>query len=207
MNALDLAAFEETPLTSKPFDFVVVPDFVKPGALDAVIADFPEISHPGLSPLSELSYGPAFAALVGEIRSDAFEEAFSDKFGVDLSEFPLMITVRAQCQPRDGRIHTDTASKVVTGILYLNEPWQPAGGRLRLLNGPEDIDDFAAEASPGGGTLACFRRSTHSYHGHKPFTGIRRYVMFNWMTDEAVMAREIARHRFSTKVKRFINFF
>jgi hypothetical protein len=204
MGVLNLDAFASTPLAERPFQFLVVPEFVAPEALGPIISDFPAILHPGLMPLAELSYGPAFAALIEEIRSRETEEAFSDKYGLDLSGMPLMITVRGRSQERDGRIHNDSVNKVVTALLYLNDLWGSEGGRLRMLNGPGDIEDAAAEVPPHGGTLASFRRSERSYHGHKPFTGVRRYVMFNWMCDNAVTTRELLRHRVSARIKRVL---
>lgn len=204
MGLLDLSAFRQASFASEPFQFGVVPGFLKPEALRAAGADFPEIPHAGLFPLSELSGGPSFEALIEEIRSEEVAAAFSEKFGVDLSHRPLMITVRGRCQRKDGRIHTDTKAKVVTALLYLNEEWEADGGRLRFLRGPNDLDDAIAEAPPNGGTLVTFRRSERSYHGHKPYVGVRRYIMFNWMRDARVMGRELARHRRSAQVKRFV---
>jgi hypothetical protein len=204
MSLLDLDAFGDAPLTREPFEFVVVPGFLKSETVAAVRKDFPDISHAGLFPLSELSFGPSFAALIDEIRGRDVEAAFSDKFGVDLSGHPLMITVRGRCQRKDGRIHTDTGSKIVTVLLYLNEEWEAEGGRLRFLRGPNDLDDAVGEVPPNGGTLIAFRRSDRSYHGHKPYVGVRRYVMFNWMTDAKAMARELARHRMSARLKGFV---
>ena len=67
----------------------------------------------------------------------------------------------------------------------------------------DDLNDFIAEISPNGGTFASFLRSDNSWHGHEPYTGERRYVMFNWMTTPAALERELSRHRFSAKVKQF----
>ncbi len=63
------------------------------------------------------------------------------------------------------------------------------------------IEDAAAEVPPTGGTLAAFRRTERSYHGHKPYVGVRRYVMFNWMADHATARREVLRHRLSAAAK------
>lgn len=125
----------------------------------------------------------------------------SRKFDVDLSDKPMMITVRGLAHRRDGRIHTDTESKVVTCLLYLNDIWDEGGGRLRMLKKPDSLNDYAAEVPPNGGTLAAFRRSENSWHGHKPYQGQRRYVMFNWMSSHTAMERELGRHRFSAKLK------
>ncbi len=75
-----------------------------------------------------------------------------------------------------------------------------------MLRAPNDLDDFAVEIPPHGGTLASFLRSDNSWHGHEPFKGERRYIMFNWMTSPAARERELGRHRFSAKIKQFAAF-
>lgn len=204
MELIDLAAFRAAPLTRSPFRFTVVPGFLKSAALPAVRADFPDIRVPGLLPLSELSFGPGFGRLIEEIHGADVEAAFAERFDVDLSNRPMMITVRGYCQKKDGRIHTDMAAKLVTALLYLNHEWDAPGGRLRFLRGPDDLDDAIAEVPPDGGTLVAFRRSDCSWHGHAPCTGERRYIMFNWMTDIAAAERELARHRRSARLKRLM---
>jgi Rps23 Pro-64 3,4-dihydroxylase Tpa1-like proline 4-hydroxylase len=42
---------------------------------------------------------------------------------------------------KDGQIHTDTASKIIAVLVYMNEGWDPEGGRLRLLRGKNDLGD------------------------------------------------------------------
>ena len=42
---------------------------------------------------------------------------------------------------------------------------------------------------PNGGVLAAFRVGRNSWHGHKPFVGQRRYVMFNWLRSDAALTR------------------
>jgi len=129
--------------------------------------------------------------------------AFSETFGVDLTGLPLMVTLRGRCRATDGKIHADSESKIVTALLYLNESWEAPGGRLRLLHRPDDLDDYAAEVPPLAGTLLAFRRTDRSWHGHLPYEGVRRCVMFNWMTDARVAGRELLRHRLSARVKRW----
>jgi SM-20-related protein len=113
-----------------------------------------------------------------------------------------MVTLRARTRPADGRIHTDSTTKVVTALIYLNGEWSDAGGRLRLLRGPDDIEDMIAEVPPLAGTLIAFRRTANSWHGHKPYDGPRRAIMLNWMTDAATAHRELRRHAVSAGVKR-----
>ena len=199
---LDLAALRQAPMTHSPFSFAVVPHFVPDEPAQAVRRDFPVIGHAGLLPVGATQFGPRFAALIRDIRSPQTARAFSEKFDLDLLGRPLMITVRGRCQEKDGRIHTDSETKLVTALLYFNEPWEASGGRLRLTRGPDNLDDMIAEVPPESGTLVTFRRSERSFHGHAPFVGVRRYVMFNWMASGFAARREILRHHVSALAKR-----
>jgi len=51
-----------------------------------------------------VTYGPAFAKLIEEMRSEEFRKAFEAKFDVDLINRPDMITVRGRCSEKDGKI-------------------------------------------------------------------------------------------------------
>jgi len=113
-----------------------------------------------------------------------------------------MVTLRARTRPIDGRIHNDSATKVITALIYLNGAWSDAGGRLRLLRGPHDIDDVIDEVPPLAGTLIAFARSENSWHGHQPYDGPRHAIMLNWMTTAATARRELRRHALSAGFKR-----
>jgi SM-20-related protein len=204
MSALDLAAFSAAPLNREPFEFLVLPGFLKPEARAAINADFPPVDRPGSFPLSEVKYGPAFAALVEELQGPAVRAAFEEKFGIDLTGRPTMITVRGRCWHKDGNIHTDSVSKLITVLIYLNPSWEEPGGRLRLLRSPDNLDDVIVEVPPEEGTLVTFRRSANSFHGHKPFIGPRRVIQLNWVADEGVRRYEGTRHRLSALVKRLL---
>ena len=73
-----------------------------------------------------------------------------------------------------------------------------------MLRSGENLDDMVAEIPPIAGTLLAFRRSDHSWHGHKPFSGERRVIQFNWVTSEDVLRREQNRHRFSATIKKIL---
>src|SRR5579859_7380463 len=66
----------------------------------------------------------------------------------DLAGRPTTTTVRGQCSPKDGKIHTDSLSKIITVLLYMNPGWEQAGGRLRLLRSGNDLEDMIAEVPP-----------------------------------------------------------
>lgn len=204
MSMLDLAAFRATPLERGPFDYLIVPGFIQPAARATIQTDFPRIDKPGSFPLPTLTYGPAFAGLIRELESPEMRRAFEEKFGLDLGGRPTMVTVRGRCQERDGQIHTDTETKIITVLLYLNGAWEAPGGRLRLLRSATDLENVILEVPPMEGTLLAFRRSDNSWHGHKPFVGERRVIQLNWVTDAGVVRREQLRHRLTAFLKRLI---
>jgi SM-20-related protein len=202
LSMLDLERFRAAPLAREPFEFLVVPEFVKTEARSAIDKDYPEIPRAGSFPLGEVTYGPAFAKLIEEMRSEEFRKSFEEKFGIDLTNRPDMITVRGRCSEKDGKIHTDSETKIITILLYMNSAWESSGGQLRLLRSDTNLEDLVLEVPPTEGTLLAFRRSNNSWHGHKPFSGPRRVIQFNWVTSEAVVRREQNRHRFSAWIKK-----
>jgi SM-20-related protein len=207
MDRLDLAAFRATPLTREPFPYLIVPRFIKPAALTAINADYPTIDCPGSFPVSGLTFGPGFQYLLDDLRGPAFRSACEEKFGIDLSGRASMITARGRCGTRDGNIHTDAASKILTVLIYMNPTWEQSGGCLRLLRSGHDLDDVLVEIPPIEGTLLVFRRTDNSWHGHKPFLGPRRVIQFNWVTTHGVERREVLRHRVSAWMKKTLALF
>jgi hypothetical protein len=176
----DFTAFDATPLARDPFDYLIVPGFLRPEALAALNRDFPRIEGPSNYPPERLAYGPAFAALVEALRGRGFAGHLEHKFGVDLSGCTATIGIRRFCEATDGHIHTDHKSKVITVLLYFNEDWPHEGGRLRMVRSATDLDDYAAEVVPAGGPLLAFRRTDKSWHGHKPFVGERRILQLSY---------------------------
>lgn len=202
MSLIDIEALRATPLKTEPYDYFVVPAFVTGKALDSVIADFPNIDSTGSIPPSELDIHGSFQQLLDEMNGPEFREAIEEKFGLDLSDRPTMFTIRGFCARNNGKIHTDTKSKIITVLLYLNQEWEAGGGRLRILRSGTDLNDAVEEVSPNGGTLLVFRRSDNSWHGHEPFEGQRRAIQMNWVTDEEVVVHEQRRHRFTSTLKK-----
>lgn len=199
---INIAAFERTPLAREPFPHLMVPGFVRESAIPAINADFPAIAQHGSFPLPTLKYGPAFAAFMDAIRGPDFEAAVAGKFGVDLSNRPTMITVRGQSRAQDGQIHTDSVTKLITVLIYMNGTWESPVGRLRLLRSADNLNDVIAEVPPDQGTLLIFKNQPNAWHGFEPFEGPRRVIQLNWVTDEGVVWREQTRHKISAFFKR-----
>ena len=207
MRLLDLDALAAEPLMREPYDYLVLKNFVRAEAAASVGADYPTVSKAGSFALEDVTVKGAFADLIEELNGEGFRVAIEAKFGMSLAGLPTTFTVRGMCGAHDGQIHTDSKTKVITVLLYLNEAWAEDGGRLRLLRNGEDLDAVAAETPPDFGTLLLFRRSETSWHGHKPTSGPRRAIQLNWVTNQAVVDHEQGRHRISTKLKKFRNLF
>jgi len=205
LRSLDLEALKATPLIRQPFEYFVVPGFVRPEARAKINADYPKISEGGSFPVAQLSYGAAFREFVSELESDEFRDAFEEKFGLDLAGRPTTTTVRGQCSQKDGRIHTDTKSKIITVLIYMNPSWENSGGRLRLLKSADNLDDMIMEVPPTEGTLLAFKRSDNSWHGHKSFAGERRVIQFNWVTDKSSQKLVALRHTLSIPFKKVMS--
>ena len=198
---LDFDKLARAQFHTEPFEYLLVDDFLCPACTAGVVSDFPAIDRHGSFPLSTLQYGPTFGQLAAELFSKEFAQAVGQKFSIDLTPYPTMLTVRGWCDASDGQIHTDSTNKVITVLLYLNPEWNSDGGRLRLLRSKK-LDDYAAEVSPTMGSLIVFKRSDRSWHGHRPFEGRRMSLQFNWVNSSNYMRRERFRHGVSSFLKR-----
>lgn len=206
MSYLDYDALEHAPLQKDPYEFLIVENFVKPDVFASIMADFPAVPGAGSHPPSELKIEGRFKAMLDELQKEPFRRAIEKKFDIDLTGRPTMYTVRGFLRGTDGSIHTDSETKIITVLLYLNDAWVSEGGKLRILRSGTDLEDFVAEVPPSNGTLLVFKRSDHSWHGHKPYEGQRRVVQMNWVTEQAVVDREQRRHSVSTRFKKIKNF-
>ena len=205
MIRLDYAALRATPPASDPFAHVLIRNFVPPETLPALLGDLPALPQRGSFPIGSLRLGPLARALVAELEGPALRGAIADKFDLDLADAPTMLTLRGQTRERDGDIHTDSVSKRVTVLLYLNLPkdaWAARAGCLRLLRSPTDIEDFAVEVPPIDGTLLVFPNGPTAWHGHKRHIGERYVMQLNYMARDAAARSELRRHRISAFFKR-----
>jgi SM-20-related protein len=202
-TCLDIAALNAAPLQCDPFDHAIVQNLINPQRLEAILASFPNVPGPGSHSPKSLRITQPFATLLAEFESDAFRAALERKFAIDLEGCPTVTAIRGELRASDGAVHTDSRSKLITVLLYLNRHWLPAGGRLRLLRSP-DLDDCAVEIAPEAGTLVAFCRSETSWHGHAPFAGPRRAVQISYVSDRAIAVREERRHRVATALKRIM---
>jgi hypothetical protein len=205
MIDLDYPAFDATPVATDPFTHIVVENFVAPAALAEVVSGLPKLDRGGSFPIGSLRLGAQAQELMAELEGPRFRAAVSRKFDLDLIGAPTMVTLRGASREKDGRIHCDSHTKRVTILLYLNpetEAWARREGCLRLLRGPDDIEDYAVEVPPVNGTLLVFPNGPTTWHGHKQFVGTRYVIQLNYMTTDSTARSEMRRHKVSAFVKR-----
>jgi SM-20-related protein len=205
MTLANYEAFDATPVSNDPFTHIVVENFIPPAALAEVVQGLPKLDRGGSFPIGSLRLGAQAQALMKELEGPRFREAVSAKFDLDLAGAPTMVTLRGASREKDGRIHCDSHTKRVTILLYLNpetEAWARREGCLRLLRGPDDIEDYAVEVPPVNGTLLVFPNGPTTWHGHKQFVGTRYVIQLNYMTTDSTARSEMRRHKVSAFVKR-----
>ncbi len=200
MSIVNIAALNEAKLETDPFPHFCVPNFLSKEDVAKAISDFPQIEHGGLFPVETLTPGSFFTKIIGEVTGPEVAEAVGRKLGLTLTGMDTMLTIRGRARAKDGQIHTDATFKKATLLLYLNEGWSHAGGRLRVLRS-NNMDDYTAEVAPEGVTLFGFQCTDNAWHGHLPYEGVRRYIMCNFVEDKAMLKRELARHRMSARLK------
>ena len=202
MTHLQIDKLRAARVETQPFSYTIVPGFLKPETVNQINAAYPKIEKGGSFPIGDLEAGSMIKAVIDELDSPEFESVIAEKFDVNLAGRPKMYSLRAYTRAKDGQIHTDSKDKIVTVLLYLNENWLHAGGKLRLLKNGHDVEDYVAEVPPDNGTLLVFKRADNSWHGHHPFDGPRRSLQMNWMTSEGSKGFHAIRHKISAAVKK-----
>ena len=202
MPHLNLDKLRAANIETQPFNYTIVPGFLSPQTVARINATYPNIEKGGSYPIESLDANMAIKDVIDELDSEEFEAIIADKFEVALDGRPKMYSLRGYTRAKDGSIHTDSKDKIITVLLYLNENWQQAGGRLRILRDGTNVDNFVAEVPPDNGTLLVFKRSDTSWHGHHPFEGPRRSLQMNWMTSEGSKGWHKVRHSISAVVKK-----
>lgn len=203
--SINYEAVRRAVVSRVPCPHIVVPDFLAGPSLARAVSQLPEIRAGGSFPIGALELHPELKAMMEDFAGPRLKEIVSEKFGLDVRSAPSMVTMRGQTRAKDGRIHRDSASKRVTILLYLNDPekdWDHKGGCLRFLNGPDDVEDYASEIPPVGGTLVIFPNGPDTWHGHRPYVGARHTVQLNYMARDGRARYELVRHHVSAFCKR-----
>jgi SM-20-related protein len=193
---LALDAVRRAELRYEPYTYFLGSAFLNSDHISALRDNFPVITKPGFLTVDEVQLRGPFKTMIDELEGPELTAVLSDKFEQDLSPFPRLTTIRKISQLKDGSIHTDGRSKVMTLLLYMNDDWQANGdGRLRVLYNGKDFEPYAAEVPPTMGSVFGFLRADNSWHGHLPFAGERRVVQVAWIRDAKALERKKKRNR------------
>jgi hypothetical protein len=191
----------------QPFSFLIAGDMLRPEALTELQRDFPHYPEAGFFPYKAEDCGPSVNRLIGEITGPEFADALGQQLGVPgLSKLPALVTLCSRLNRRHGTIHTDSRSKVLTALVYLNTDWQHGSpGCLRFLKRVDDIESLVVpELLPVYGNLAAFKRSENSFHGHLPHEGERMVVQIAWLTSHEELLRKQKRGRATHWLKKLL---
>ena len=195
----------DTLVRDQPFPFLIARGQLPAAAAAELARDFPRYPNAGFFPHEARDCGPSVNRLVDDLTAPAFANAIGARLGIpDLGDKPHLVTICRSLNKRHGTIHTDSRSKVVTALVYLNESWPDISeGCFRFLNRIDDIDDLVVpEVRPLYGHLVAFRRADNSFHGHLPHEGERRVIQVAWLTSEEEKLRKTQRGKLSRWFKK-----
>ena len=167
-----------------------------------LVKDFPDIDSGGSFPSDNLKEGD-IKKLVEELEGDEFKAILENKLGVNLKDAEVITTLRGFSRFKDGKIHTDSQSKIVTVLLYLNKNWDNEIGNLRLLKKNNDLDNYIQEISSEYGNLVAFKVTDNCWHGFMPFEGKRLSIQLNYIYPKSLNMHKI-RHKLSASFKKLI---
>ena len=200
-TVLNLDAMAASPVKADPYPFFTVDEIINADHVASVIADFPSINDGGSYNLDDVEMRPAFKSFINSIDSPEFRRLICDKLDVEVMDLPMMITLRGYSRKKDGRIHTDSKTKVATILIYLNSEWTAETGKLRVLRNDHDMDDYVEEITPGPGSLMAFKVTDNCWHGYPSFEGKRQSIQINFLTSQAAGNKHRFFHHLSAKLK------
>jgi len=201
-NYLNLKKIQDTEVQKEYFPFFTVNNsFLEDVDSSQLVEDFPDISEGGSFPV-DLNAGQNIKDLIKELEGPEFRKLLEDKFEVELIDKPAVTTLRGYSRLKDGKIHTDSSTKTVTVLLYLNQNWNKNEGHLRLLRDSQDLNNYIEEVPCTFGSMVGFRVTKNCWHGFQPYEGKRLSLQLNYISSESLGLHN-ARHRISAFFKQF----
>ncbi|MBX9640191.1 MAG: 2OG-Fe(II) oxygenase, partial [Mycobacteriaceae bacterium] len=108
--------------------------------------------------------------LIGELLQPRYRAALAELTGADLAGCTMEARLDRYGEGCWIEPHTDRPDKVVTQLLYFNDPWLSQwNGEFRVLRGPR-FEACARRVLPRLGTSVIMRRCERSWHGVPPVT-------------------------------------
>ena len=168
--------------------------------LMGLVQNFPIINSGGSFNKEDLELSEHYHSLHDSLDSDSFRQALSEKFKVNVITSPIMLTYRGFSRTKDGRVHTDSKTKLLTILIYFNDGWAAESGKLRILNS-DDMNDIAEEVNPTAGSMVAFKVTDNCWHGYPSFEGTRNAIQVNFLANEAASKKHKFFHKISAKLK------
>lgn len=198
---LNIEAIHTEKVNSSPYTYCVITNSILKDSLSSVASSFPAIPHLGSIPMERVNYEPLFGQLLAQLEGDKLRQIIAKKFDIDLNEKPTMVTLRGVMRQKDGRIHTDSKTKLISVLLYFNNEGHSADGQLRILNKGQDLDNYVAEIPPLLGTMVIFKVTDNFWHGHTALEGKRLSIQMNYLIGNTAKNKHQFFHNLSPKIK------
>ena len=196
---LNFELIKKAEINSEFYPFFTVQDvFLNKEDHNRITKDFPSINKGGSFPSDSVSYGKSIQSLIDSLEGDQMRAILENKFQVDLKDKPVVSTFRGYSRMKDGKIHSDSKTKIITVLLYLNENWDESIGLLRMLKEKGNIDNYITEIPASMGSMVAFKVTNNCWHGFIPFEGKRCSIQLNYLYQEA-----LSQHNFRHKLSSF----
>ena len=199
---LNFELIKKAEINSDFYPFFTIQDvFLNKEDHKKIATDFPNINKGGSYPSDAVSYGESIQALIDCLEGDQMRTILENKFQVALKDKPVVSTFRGYSRIKDGKIHSDSRTKIITVLLYLNEKWDESSGLLRMLKEKDNIDNYITEIPASMGSMVAFKVTNNCWHGFIPFEGKRCSIQLNYLYKEALSQHKI-RHKLSSLFKK-----
>ena len=199
---LNFELIKRAEINSDYYPFFAVKDvFLSKQDHKRISIDFPKIVQGGSFPSDSLSYGESIQSLLNILEGEQMRNILETKFQVDLKDKPVVSTFRGYSRMKDGKIHSDSKTKIITVLLYLNENWNKSSGLLRMLKEKDNIDNYITEIPASMGSMVAFKVTKNCWHGFIPYEGKRCSIQLNYLYKEALSIHKI-RHNLSSFFKK-----
>ena len=196
---LNFELIKKAEINSEFYPFFTVQDvFLNKEDHNRITKDFPRINKGGSFPSDSVSYGESIQSLIDTLEGDQMRAILENKFQVHLKDKPVVSTFRGYSRMKDGKIHSDSKTKIITVLLYLNENWDESIGLLRMLKEKDNIDNYIIEIPASMGSMVAFKVTNNCWHGFIPFEGKRCSIQLNYLYKEA-----LSQHNFRHKLSSF----
>ncbi|GAA5442958.1 hypothetical protein Misp06_01134 [Microbulbifer sp. NBRC 101763] len=201
MSRLTIDQLDRAEVKTSPYPHFYLERSLASDDATALIKEFPSLQKGGSFNIADVEASDRLRHFIQQFDSAKIRKILGEKFDLDLSDKPMMATLRGYSRAKDGRIHTDSKSKLITVLIYLNEEWPSPTGRLRILRNGDDMEDYTDELIPGPGSLLAFKVTDNCWHGYPSFEGKRQSIQINFLTGDRAKNKHQFFHGISAKLK------